>query len=389
MQLESKTNIENLGDSKPLKKFIYTHSPIDFHFAHSTRDFVVKEIPLYEFSGNGEHLIIEIRKKNLTTFEMIKHLSNALNCPIKEIGYAGLKDKNATTTQFISLPKKFEKALDSSELENLKIISKTFHNNKIKLGHLKGNRFFIRLKQVNKTNATKIQEVLKLISNEGIPNFFGNQRFGIHGDNFKLGQEIAYKRKNIKDKKLKNFLISSFQSFLFNSWLNKRIEISLLINSLESKELIKALNLYGLKLDSNEIKLLKAQQNRFKLLSGEVCNHYPYGKLFNLDSSLDSVLAESSRFNRVGFAPCGALAGRLHLKSQNLAALIQNEFLDKALDLNGAYRYAWVWLENVESNYKPLVAHMELNFTLPKGAYATNFLEQLAGKNLNLMGEFE
>jgi tRNA pseudouridine13 synthase len=87
------------------RQYYLPHSPIEFHFRQSARDFVVDEIPLYPFSGEGEHLVLHVRKKNLSTWQMVDIFSNHLGIKGRDIGYAGLKDKNAQTKQYISLPR--------------------------------------------------------------------------------------------------------------------------------------------------------------------------------------------------------------------------------------------------------------------------------------------
>jgi tRNA pseudouridine13 synthase len=103
---------------------------------------------------------------------MIGSIARYLGIKNKEIGYAGLKDKHAMTKQYISLHKKYEEALEGFNHESIKIISKTYHNNKLRIGHLRGNRFYIKVKKVNPTSAIKIDEALANISKFGMPNFF-------------------------------------------------------------------------------------------------------------------------------------------------------------------------------------------------------------------------
>ena len=91
---------------KPL--YALTHAPINAYFSKNSDDFVVREIPLYAFSGQGEHLIIEICKKDMTTQEALHALSEISGVKMRDFGYAGLKDKQGMTTQFISMPRKFE-----------------------------------------------------------------------------------------------------------------------------------------------------------------------------------------------------------------------------------------------------------------------------------------
>ncbi len=117
-----------------------SHSSIDFHFRQTPRDFVVEEIPLYEFCGDGEHLVLFIRKKELSTLELVSIIAKYLGIQNKEIGYAGLKDKHAMTKQYISLHKKYEEKMDDFKHEDIKILSKIYHNNKIRIGHLSGHK---------------------------------------------------------------------------------------------------------------------------------------------------------------------------------------------------------------------------------------------------------
>ena len=353
------------------------HAPIDFHFRQNANDFVVREIPLYEFSGEGEHLVLHIRKKNLSTFEMAGAIARYLGIKQKEIGYAGLKDKHALTYQYISLPKKYEAQMESFEHPHIKILESTYHNNKIRMGHLKGNRFFIRVKKVSPTAAVKIQEALGTIERMGMPNFFGYQRFGNDGNNHIQGEKIAKGEKRERNPKLRKLLISAYQSHLFNLWLSKRIEISKLVASFGVAELEPLLNLPRIELEK-----LKKQEHLFKLLSGDVMQHYPYGRLFEFDGDAE----EAKRFIQRDIAPTGLLSGKRAKLASEYAWLIEKDFVeDVAAD--GQRRYAWVFPEDIEGRYVEEEAWFEFNFSLPKGSYATVFLEEIAKKEIRQNNE--
>lgn len=359
----------------------YSHSPIEFAFTQTPRDFVVQEVPLYEPSGEGEHLYVVVRKKSLSTPELIKILSSTLGVSSKEIGYAGLKDKNALTTQALTLPKKFEEVLSKSQdtlnQKNIKILSITPHANKLRIGHLKGNKFFIRLKKVQKSDLSKIKEVMKKISKFGMPNYFGFQRFGKFGDNYLEGKAIVDGKKKLRDKKLSTFLISSYQSHLFNLWLSQRIKTSLFIQDFSPKELAKALELQSLPPISSLDSLL-SQPHPFKLLEGELMHHYPYGKLFAMSDSK----SEAQRFMDKDIVPCGVLSGKKITLPSLDALSYQEEFLDHSIKEIGSHRFAWVFPEDLEYRYIEEKAHLELNFFLPKGSYATILLETLANREI-------
>ncbi len=348
------------------------HSPIDFIFKQTARDFVVEEIPLYEFSGEGEHLVLHIRKKNLTTWEMIDKICVHLGIKAKEVGYAGLKDKNAMTKQYISLEKKYEEKMQSFEHPDIKIISTTYHNNKIRTGHLKGNRFFIRLKKVNPTNAKKISLALKHIKDFGLPNYFGYQRFGNDGDNYILGEKVARGTAKERNPKIKKLLINSYQSHLFNIWLSRRLEINKLVESFSAAELVETLNL-----PLHTLTAMKEQMHPFKIIMGDVIEHYPHGRLFNYEGDKEDI----KRFEERNVSVTGLLCGKKAWLAKDDAWTIEKDY-NETIAADGARRYAWIFPEEVEGEYKEQEAWFELHFSLPKGSYATVLIEELAKKEI-------
>ncbi|MEA1916670.1 MAG: tRNA pseudouridine(13) synthase TruD [Campylobacterota bacterium] len=354
------------------RTYFLNHSPIEFYFKQSARDFVVDEIPLYEFSGEGEHLVLHVRKKNLTTWEMCEKISSYLKIKSRDIGYAGLKDKNALTKQYISIHKKYEETIDAMDIENIKVLEKTYHNNKIKTGHLKGNRFFIRVKKVSPLNATKLTNALEEIAKYGMPNFFGYQRFGIHGDNYKLGKEIVEGARKEKNRRLKQLYINAYQSHLFNSWLSTRISYSKLIDGKNSAEIRAVIN----GIEDEEINELLAQEHPFKLFRGDLMMHYPYGRVFEYSSE------DYARFLEKDISPTGLLCGKRVKNSIQTALEIEKEYIQEMQE-DGARRYAWVYPQDIESEYKENDAWFELHFSLPKGSYATTLLEELAKRGVN------
>lgn len=343
------------------------HSQIDVYFKQSKDDFVVNEVPLYEFSNEGEHLILKLRKKDLATWDAIEILANYLKCSTREFGYAGLKDKNAMTVQHISIHRKYEDALKSFSHENIKILETTYHNNKIKIGHLKGNNFFIRLKRVGLVEKQKIEEAFSKIAVFGMPNYFGFQRFGIDGENYKKGKQIVEGTLKERNRNLNQMFINAYQSYLFNAWLSKRIEISKLIEAFEPKEIFEKLNL-----PLDEVKRAKKQPHPFKILTGDLLSHYPFGKIF----IIDDLETESQKFFEKDRVPTGLLCGKRVKKSEGLAYGIEKDF-EVQMSEDGARRFAFVFPENLQSNYKEDKNHMELSFYLPKGSYATELIAEI------------
>ncbi len=349
-----------------------SHSSIDFHFKQTPRDFVVEEVPLYEFCGEGEHLVLFVRKKGISTLELVSMIARYLGIKNKEIGYAGLKDKHAMTKQYISLHKTHEAKMDAFEHEDVKILSKTYHNNKIRVGHLSGNKFYIKLKKVNPTSALKIDEALKNIAAYGMPNYFGYQRFGTDGNNHIDGQKIARGEKRERNPKVRELLISAYQSHLFNLWLSRRLEINSLVEKFAPHELENLLNI-----PKEEIAKMKAQKHPFKLLIGDIMEHYPHGRLFEFCGEEHDL----SRFLERDVSVTGLLCGKKVKHAMGLAREIEKDF-DDTIDEDGGRRYAWVFPKDIDGRYKDEEAQYELNFYLPKGCYATVLIEEIAKREI-------
>jgi len=156
------------------------------------QDFFVQEIPLYEPSGTGEHVYGEIQKINLTTFDAVNRIAQALGVSSRDIGFAGLKDARAVARQIISVPGTSEAALMGVRSDDLSVLWAARHTNKLRLGHLKANRFAVKIRDVKATDVLKLKPAIDELQRRGMPNYFGEQRFGRRGDNDKLG--AAYVR---------------------------------------------------------------------------------------------------------------------------------------------------------------------------------------------------
>ena len=146
-------------------------------------DFFVQELPLYEPSGEGAHVYFEAQKVGLTTREAIKRIARALDLAPRDVGYAGLKDKHAITRQLFSVPTQGtgidEERVTRLEVEGVYPQWASLHNNKLKVGHLAGNRFAIKVRDVNPPDVIKLRPVLDRLGKTGLPNYYGEQRFGV------------------------------------------------------------------------------------------------------------------------------------------------------------------------------------------------------------------
>lgn len=186
-------------------------------------DFIVEELLGFEPTGDGEHVFIQIEKTGLNTADVCKQISKTLKLPIRQITYSGLKDKNATTRQWLSFSWPIKKALDCSVLNNdqVKVLQVTRHQKKLRIGTHKANRFVIRVTQVSST--ADIMTRCKAIESDGVPNYFGEQRFGRFGNNLQFANRHFVEGEVIRDRKLQSLVLSAARSHLFNLLVSQRL----------------------------------------------------------------------------------------------------------------------------------------------------------------------
>lgn len=343
---------------------LFRHAPIDFYFKKDAENFVVEEVPMYECVGKGSWLYLTIRKKNMTTDQAQKALSEQCGCKLRDMGYAGLKDKHGMTIQRISLPVKYMDALEKFKHPNMKILKKELHNNKLKMGHLKGNRFYLKLKKVNPVNAQKITEVIEKIKTYGSPNYFGYQRFGKEGDNFEQAKKILNGELSLKPH-MERLLLNAYQSKLFNDWLEERIKVSSTF-TLTKKELY---TLYPKEI----VDFAYEQSHPFKLFEGDVIMRYHKGKPYLLD--------DVEKFNTREAVPSGLLAGRRVLRAEGFAGEIEEKHFE-FINTDGGRRAAWIFPEFDQYRYNDKEWQYEMNFFLPSGCYATVVLDLIANRKV-------
>ena len=310
---------------------VYDEEELDFVFEQNQDDFIVDEIfnDKYNFDHKdiGNYMILHIKKNNLSTWELISYVAEVLDIKENEIGYAGLKDKHATTTQYISIP--LNKSNDYKNLNNRKVkVLRTFRDKQsIKIGDHNGNKFTITLKEIKPEQLHIFYKRLSHIQKHGMPNYFGYQRFG-NEDNFAKSKALVEGDIVIEDRRLSTFLKKAYQSYFFNDWLCKRVEIS-------------------------------KEQNSKKLISLD-------GDVFN-------------KHNRDIIT--GLLPGRDIVRAKNEASVIEKQFDDIFIHEKGLRRDAWITPLNIKNKLKD--TSMTLEFTLPKSSYATVFIEALQNQVLS------
>ena len=327
------------------REYLDSVGDIRFKFYQTKDDFVVDEIPNIEFKGKGNYLIIHVQKIEMTTWDMIAVFSEYLGTPAQKIGYAGLKDKHATTTQYISVESSYEKMMKQFRHRQIKVLDITRHSKSIRMGDLAGNRFSINLFELDNIDAGRLEKCARKISKNGLPNYFGYQRFGRDSDSFKQAKDMLSGEIFIEDTKVKNLLISIYQSEFFNNWLRERVEIS-----------------------------RKENNGRFLILDGDIY-------LSKNEKLVTPKIKSFKDFEARKIVPTGLLCGRDVFRSRDDALKIEQKYDDEFLQAKGYRREALIYPENIKCKYIKKQTMLNISFSLPKGSYATVFLESIADRN--------
>ena len=324
-------------------------------------DFVVDEIPAYAPSGRGEHLYITFTKRQLTTIDAVSALARALGVDPRGAGFAGMKDKYAVTTQTASfafpMARDAEAAVSAIAVPGITVLSTARHDNKLKPGHLLGNRFTIALADVPDDAVPALRTALEAIGRTGVPNAFGPQRFGRDGDNpARALAWIAGRERGPRNPREQRLLFSSLQSLLFNRVLERR----------------EAMGTWG------------------AVLPGDVAKKHDSGGLFTVPLEGPELDDARARAEAGTISATGPMFGAKMRWPEGEPAAIEREILDAASPepLNfDALRHLG---EGTRRTLRLLVAEMttELRepegstgravvvarFVLPKGGYATTVL---------------
>ncbi|RUR11304.1 tRNA pseudouridine(13) synthase TruD [Legionella sp. km772] len=320
-------------------------------FKATPEDFQVNEFFKEAFSGEGEHILLKIEKRGLNTEEVIRSLARLINKSPKLISYAGLKDKQALTTQWLSVHAPGEEIPGIAQLSapGWRILACTRHNKKLKPGFLTGNQFIIRLQDVSDIDDFKerVQKIMK----GGVPNYFGEQRFGRQGANLIRAEEVLVQGRKVKDKFLRGLYYSAARSWLFNLILAKRVE-------------------HG---------------TWNTLIPGDVLQLNGSNSIF-VAEQIDELLLQ--RVKDKDLSPASPLPGKTKNKVKGQAeALIQNIYAEWQTWLSGLEQQGLeeAWRANIlhveQLTYEIDGGNITLSFSLPAGTYATTVLRELVKYN--------
>ncbi|MFC3034205.1 tRNA pseudouridine(13) synthase TruD [Pseudoalteromonas fenneropenaei] len=321
--------------------YLYGQPSATAEFKTQVEDFMVDELMDIEFSGEGEHVCLQIVKRGENTLTIAKAIAKLAGVQLRDVSYAGLKDRHGVCTQWFSVPVAIKKHIDFSALNNdhCFVLQQLRHNRKLRTGCHRGNRFKITLRKVS-----DIRAVLSRVNavRQGVPNYFGEQRFGFNGHNLTMAERM-FDGEPIRDKKLRGLVISAARSALFNFVVSERVKAhGLAVSWPREIFLLEGSNAF-FEEDLND-------SNVARLLAGDIHLSAPlYGK------GDKGIVAQEQQWLSCYQKWCEGLC-QLGLKMERRALrLLPRDFAVKTLDEHS----------------------LELSFSLPKGTFATAVLREL------------
>ncbi len=357
----------------PIKQALYKAKP---------EDFVVNERLEVDFTDAGEHLWLHIEKSGINTAYLAKLLSEWADIPLRDVGYSGLKDRQALTTQWFSLrlPKKQKPdsdfaPVDIKEHETVKIIAEHWHNKKLNRGTHNANQFVITLRDIEFAkdqtlgDKSSVEQHLQTISKTGVPNYFGPQRFGYEGNNIAEALRLfarpipASKPKTKKSKRKRapreqNAMeLSAARSLIFNEILAARVRVGNWNTGLAGE----VFNLDG----SGSIFGSEAIDDalRARVMSGDI---HPTGVLWGVGNDKVCGMAAQLESDIVSH---NALLTQLAMGLEQRDVKAQRRALRLPIEA-----LSWEWLDDAsDSNEQALI----LSFTLTTGSFATSVLASI------------
>jgi len=305
-------------------------------------DFIVEEQLPFQADGTGEHAFIQIQKQGENTDYVARALARIANVRQRDIGFAGLKDRHGLTTQWFSvwLPGKVDPDWSEIETDNIKVLQTTRHSRKLKRGVLTGNQFQVLIRNFSGDNQY-CQQQLEQIKNQGFPNYFGEQRFGLQGQNINTAFALFAGTRKIK-RQQRGIYLSAARSYLFNHILNHRVKAHNWNQVLE-----------------NDILMFADSKSYFKV------------------ETLDDPLLQ--RVNNGVLHPTACLYGKGEVLADEMAVIEKYHELMAGLikfDLKCDRRVLRVIPQNLQWQFlNP--QQLRLSFFLPAGSYATALLREI------------
>lgn len=324
--------------------------------------FLVEEIALYAPQGEGQHLYVNLTKVGLTTKEVQEQLARLFRLRPAEVSFAGMKDKHARTTQTFSLnvghqPSDKAQAFVAESIQRIRdnldveVHWADFHRNKLRLGHLLGNRFIITITNLEMSleeAVARSQAIVEAMARHGVPNYVGPQRFGASGSNVRQGMAMLLGERSVQARWLRRLLATAYQSYLCNRYLARRVEMGAFAH----------------------------------LLTGDIAKKHATGGMFEVtDAAVEQPRYEAQEisFTAPMYGPkMWAATGEAgELEAQILAENPVTLEHFGAAGVEGTRRLGRLLLPDCKVEANEALQGVTISFALPKGAFATTILREV------------
>lgn len=347
-------------------------------------DFIVEELPLYNPSEEGTHTYFAIRKRNLSTMEAISRIAQELQVPTRDFGYAGLKDKNAVTTQILSIEDITPERILRVEQPAIEVLWAERHTHKLRVGHLRGNRFELTLRGISHDALPRVAGVMERLVAEGVPNRFGTQRFGNKNDSHLIGKALV----KAKWETVVRYMLADDAPQVDS--VARRIQQELARKPVEKVVVSIPYRLRKLYLSAYQAYLFntvleKRMPHLGKLIAGDVAVKHSNGAPFLVGDPT----VEQPRANTFEMSPSGPIFGyKMRMPTGDVLTLETSILAEEGVRLEEFRKVVGIRLPGTRRPLRmPIQLHqvsavdssagVRLGFTLPAGGYATVVMEEL------------
>ncbi len=332
---------------------VNANSPLSGVIRSCPEDFQVDEIQSFTASGQGEHVWLHIKKTGENTDWVAGQLAKIAEVPRRDVSFAGMKDRNAVTTQWFSvqMPGREAPNWQAFLADSIEVLDEKRHDRKLKRGTLEGNHFRITIREF-KGSEEQLKAIIDQIKEQGIPNYFGEQRFGHGGFNIQKAEQWFKGEFKVKSRQKRSIYLSAARSWVFNHVLSERVKHGSWNQALDG-----------------DVFMLNGTKSSFS-------------------EDIDPTIIE--RVAQQDIHPTGVLWGRGRLSSTNKTAELEQKIADQfpvlcdGLERNGlkqerkSLRLTVKDLSYNITDVQKENSKVTLNFTLPAGAYATSVLTEIA-----------
>lgn len=318
------------------------------------QDFQVEELLGFAPDGEGDHLMLRVRKTGANTEWTARRLAQLAGVPVGAVGYAGLKDRHAVTVQWFSIPRpRGESPIwETLAADGIEILESQPHRRKLKRGALRGNRFVVRVRDLDPIDPRDLAARLELIGARGVPNYFGEQRFGHQSSNLAGAEALFTGTARRVSPHQRGLWLSAARSWIFNALLAERVE-----------------------------------RGDWDQPSAGDCMQLAGSNAYFLAETSDAALRE--RCARMDIHPTGPLWGRGEPPSRGLVRALEDEVGARvptwceglaASGLEQERRALRLVATDLEADW--IEGDLVLRFALPAGAYATVLLRELVATEI-------